>query len=79
MSSIRILYFGRLKDAVGHADETLDWAGGTTGELLAQLRGRGEAWAGALAEGQAVWSSTSRSCAATPTSRSGRKSAFCRR
>ncbi|MDC7716669.1 MoaD/ThiS family protein [Vogesella sp. DC21W] len=52
MSSIRILYFGRLKDAVGHADETLDWAGGTTGQLLAQLRGRGEAWAGALAEGQ---------------------------
>lgn len=52
MSSIRILYFGRLKDAVGHADETLDWAGGTTGQLLAQLRDRGEAWAGALAEGQ---------------------------
>lgn len=52
MSSIRILYFGRLKDAVGHADETLDWAGGTTGQLLAQLRGRSEAWAGALAEGQ---------------------------
>ena len=52
MSSIRILYFGRLKDALGHVDETLDWAGGTTGQLLAQLRGRGEAWAGALAEGQ---------------------------
>lgn len=52
MSSIRILYFGRLKDAVCRADETLDWAGGSTGQLLALLRARGEEWAGALAEGQ---------------------------
>jgi len=52
MSSIRILYFGRLKDAVGHADETLDWAGGNCSQLLAMLRQRGDTWAAALAEGQ---------------------------
>lgn len=52
MSSIRILYFGRLKDALGHAEETLDWAGGNSSQLLALLRERGDAWAAALAEGQ---------------------------
>lgn len=52
MSSIRILYFGRLKDAVGHAEETLDWAGGNSSQLLALLHERGDAWAAALAEGQ---------------------------
>lgn len=52
MSSIRILYFGRLKDAVGCAEETLEWAAGSSSQLLMLLRGRGEAWAGALAEGQ---------------------------
>lgn len=50
--SIRILYFGRLKDALGRGEETLDWAGGSSAGLLAALRGRGDDWAEALAEGK---------------------------
>ena len=50
--SVRVLYFGRLKDAVGCSEEQLPWQGGSTATLLAQLRGRGESWAQALAEGQ---------------------------
>ncbi|SCK23610.1 MoaD/ThiS family protein [Vogesella sp. LIG4] len=50
--SIRILYFGRLKDALGRGEETLDWAGGDTAALLAALRGRGADWAEALAAGK---------------------------
>lgn len=50
--SIHILYFGGLKDTLGRSSETLDWAGGSTATLLAQLRERGDDWAAALAEGK---------------------------
>ncbi len=50
--SIRVLYFGRLKDTAGCSEEQLPWQGGTTGTLLAQLRARSDSWAAALAEGQ---------------------------
>jgi len=50
--SIRILYFGRLRDALGRGEETLDWNGGDSAALLAALRGRGDDWAQALAPGK---------------------------
>lgn len=50
--SITILYFGVLRDTLGRGEETLPWQGGSTGSLLAQLRGRGDDWAQALAEGK---------------------------
>lgn len=50
--SIRVLYFGRLRDAVGCAEETLPWVEGNTGSLLANLRARDARWAEALAPGK---------------------------
>ena len=47
--SIRILYFGRLKDALGCGEETLAWSAGSTATLLTQLRQRDDTWAAALA------------------------------
>ena len=49
---IRILYFGMLRDKLGRDQEQLEWQGGSTSELLAQLRSRDTQWAEALAPGQ---------------------------
>ncbi|MCP9760962.1 MoaD/ThiS family protein [Aquitalea sp. S1-19] len=46
---IRILYFGFLREALGRDEESLDWAGGTSEDLLSLLRARGDDWAAALA------------------------------
>lgn len=45
---ITITYFGSLKLLQPSGAETLPWPGGTTDELLAQLRSRGPEWAEAL-------------------------------
>ena len=37
---IRILYFGMLRDKLGRDQEQLEGQGGSTSELLAQLRSR---------------------------------------
>ena len=49
---IRILYFGMLRDKLGRDQEQLEWQGGSTEQLLAQLRSRDAQWAEALAPGQ---------------------------
>ncbi|WP_293228593.1 MoaD/ThiS family protein [Paludibacterium sp.] len=49
---INVRYFGVLKDALGLEQETLDWQGGTTGDLLSRLRARGGDWDAALAPGK---------------------------
>jgi molybdopterin converting factor small subunit len=49
---IRILYFGVLKQTLGRAEESLEWSGGQSGDLLALLRARGADWAEALAPGK---------------------------
>lgn len=49
---ITILYFGQLKDQLGLTQETLAWAGGSTTQLLQQLRERDDTWAIALAPGK---------------------------
>ena len=45
---IHIQYFGALRDQLGCAREELLWLGGTSDDLLTQLRERGEPWFSAL-------------------------------
>lgn len=49
---ITITYFGSLKTLQPSGSEQLDWAGGTTEDLLALLRGRGPDWHEALQPGR---------------------------
>ena len=50
---LRVLYFARLRERFGVAEETLDFGGATAGELVAHLQARGGVWAEELAEGRA--------------------------
>jgi molybdopterin converting factor subunit 1 len=49
---LRLLYFARLRERFGTAEENVDFAGATVAELLAQLRARGGVWAEELGEGR---------------------------
>jgi len=49
---ITITYFGTLKSLQPSGIEQLDWAGGTTDDLLHQLRQRGPDWEHALQPGR---------------------------
>lgn len=51
--TLRILYFARLRERFGVVEETLDFAGATAADLLAELQARGGAWAEELAAGRA--------------------------
>ena len=51
--SLRVLYFARLRERFGIADETLDFNGVTAADLIAQLQARGGVWAEELAAGRA--------------------------
>jgi molybdopterin converting factor subunit 1 len=46
---LRMLYFARLRERFGVAEEALDFAGNTAAELVEQLRARGGVWAEELA------------------------------
>jgi len=50
---LRILYFARLRERFGAAEESLDFDGTTAADLLAELQARGGAWAEELAAGRA--------------------------
>ncbi len=50
---LRILYFARLRERFGIAEESLDFAGTTAADLVAALQVRGGAWAEELAAGRA--------------------------
>ena len=50
---LRVLYFARLRERFGLGEETLDFAGATAADLVAQLQARGGAWAEELAAGRA--------------------------
>ena len=50
---LRVLYFARLRERFGIAEETLDFAGTTAAELVAQLQARGGLWAEELAADRA--------------------------
>lgn len=47
--TLRTLYFARLRERFGVAEETLDFDGASVAELIAQLRARGGVWAEELA------------------------------
>ena len=51
--TLRILYFARLRERFGLAEETLDFAGATAADLVSQLQARGGVWAEELAAGRA--------------------------
>lgn len=51
--SLRVLYFARLRECFGIAEETLDFHGATAADLVAQLQVRGGVWAEELATGRA--------------------------
>jgi sulfur-carrier protein len=51
--NLRVLYFARLRECFGIADETLDFTGATAADLIAQLQARGGVWAEELAAGRA--------------------------
>ena len=50
---VRMLYFARLRERFGMADENLELAGTTAADLVAQLQARGGVWAEELAAGRA--------------------------
>jgi molybdopterin converting factor subunit 1 len=50
---LRVLYFARLRERFGVAEETLDFAGTTAADLVAELQVRGGVWAEELAAGRA--------------------------
>ena len=51
IETLKIVYFARLREAIGQGEEQLEKPGNvtTTGELKAWLMERGEPWASALA------------------------------
>jgi len=51
--TLRVLYFARLRERFGVAEESLDFAGATAADLVAALQARGGAWAEELAAGRA--------------------------
>ncbi|MHB1052882.1 MAG: molybdopterin converting factor subunit 1 [Thiobacillus sp.] len=50
---LRVLYFARLRERLGLAEESIEWAGTTVADLVAQLQARGGVWAEELAPGRA--------------------------
>lgn len=50
---LRVLYFARLRERFGLAEESLDFTGATAADLVAQLQARGDVWAEELAAGRA--------------------------
>lgn len=63
---ITITYFGSLKQLQPDGSESLPWAGGTTEDLLVQLRQRGPQWARALAPGRVFRVAVNRQLSGTP-------------
>lgn len=49
---LRILYFARLRERFGLAEESLDFAGATVADLVAALAARGGAWTEELGGGR---------------------------
>lgn len=65
--TVKLLYFARLKETFGRADETLDFAGKTVAELLAELAARGGAWQTELASGRVFRVAVNQEIAPTST------------
>lgn len=54
MNQITVRYFASIREAMGTGNESLQTAAATVGALRAELMGKSEAAAQALAEGKAV-------------------------
>ena len=50
---VRVLYFARLRERFGVAEESVELAGTTVADLVAQLQARGGVWEEELAAGRA--------------------------
>ncbi len=50
---LRVLYFARLRERFGVAEESVELAGSTAADLIAQLQARGGVWEEELAPGRA--------------------------
>ena len=50
---VRVLYFARLRECFGLAEESVELAGTTAADLVSQLQARGGVWAEELAAGRA--------------------------
>jgi molybdopterin synthase sulfur carrier subunit len=50
---LRVLYFARLRERFGLAEETLAFGGTTAADLIAHMQARGGVWAEELAAGRA--------------------------
>ena len=50
---LHVLYFARLRERFGMAEETLDFTGATAADLVSLLQARGGVWAEELAAGRA--------------------------
>ena len=50
---LRVLYFARLRERFGMAEENVELAGTTAADLVAQLQARGGVWAEELGAGRA--------------------------
>ena len=50
---LRVLYFARLREHFGMAEESVELAGTTAADLVTQLQARGGVWAEELAAGRA--------------------------
>ena len=51
--TLRVLYFARLRERFGVAEERVDLAGATAADLVAHLQARGGVWQEELAAGRA--------------------------
>jgi molybdopterin synthase sulfur carrier subunit len=51
--TLHVLYFARLRERFGRAEENLELSGTTAADLVAQLQARGGVWAEELAAGRA--------------------------
>jgi molybdopterin converting factor subunit 1 len=49
---LHVLYFARLRERFGTAEEQIEFAGITAADLVAQLQARGGVWAEELAAGR---------------------------
>ncbi|MDR0217236.1 MAG: molybdopterin converting factor subunit 1 [Comamonas sp.] len=77
MNTITVRYFASIREAMGTGSESLQTAAATVGALRAELMGKSEAAAQALAEGRAVRMALNQDmCAGDALLKSGDEVAF---
>ena len=78
MTQITVRYFASIREAMGTGNESLQTTAATVGALRAELMGKSDAAAQALAEGKAVRMALNQDmCAADTALKNGDEVAFC--